>query len=135
MAYYGQSQVAPHFNHPDLRKAVITLMKPSLSCNAYASVNGITWPKRACCNSFSSLDLRNAIVSLIMPLAFCDTDGGTKASHDPNINVTPNFDHLDIKHVMVPLTVAINIMLFQCWCQRCSWLKKFMLHSILIILT
>ena len=63
-----KSHIVPHFNHLDVRDAMMPLMVPSGSPDANASANGITWPKRSCCTSFHHLDLGNVIV----PEASCD---------------------------------------------------------------
>ena len=46
------SDVAPHFDHLDLRNAMVLVMTLSVSYDTSASTNGITWLKRSCCTSF-----------------------------------------------------------------------------------
>ena len=49
---WPKSYVAPHFDHLDLRIALVPLMMPLLSCDTDIGTNCITWPKKSCCTSF-----------------------------------------------------------------------------------
>ena len=47
---------------------------PLVSCDADASINGVTWPKGHVAPHFSCLDVRNAMLPLMMQSASCDTN-------------------------------------------------------------
>ena len=48
---WSKSHVAPHFDHLDLRNAVVPLMTPQAPYDADANSNGTTLLKRSCCTS------------------------------------------------------------------------------------
>ena len=66
MASHEQkSYVMPHFNHLDLRNAMVPLTIISALCDASASSNGITWPKNHVAPHLNYLDLTNIMVPLM----------------------------------------------------------------------
>ena len=65
-----QSHIALHFNHLDLRNAVMSLAL----CNADVNTNGVTGPKSHGIPHFSCLDVRNVMMALITPSVPCDPD-------------------------------------------------------------
>ena len=61
-----KSHTASHFNHLDLRNAMVPLMTPSASLDATDIANSITWRKGHVAPHFDHQDLRNAMVALMM---------------------------------------------------------------------
>ena len=49
---WPKGHVAPHFDHLDLRIAVVPLMTLAALCYTDANSNGMIWPKKLCCTSF-----------------------------------------------------------------------------------
>ena len=91
------------------------------SCDANASANGITWPKR-CASKLNSVDLRNSVVQMV--------------SHDANGNdfiwwnkwCAPLCSPLDVRNSAVALTVPLV------WCHVTlmpmvvTWPKRHVAH-------
>ena len=115
---WPKCHVASHFNHLDLRKAMMPFTTPTASFDANASTNSITWPKRHVEPHFDCLDLKYAFVPLTMLMALHDTDAGSSCF------TWPHFDCLDIRNEIVPLTMLES---------SCD--DHVMMHLISIILT
>ena len=93
---YQKSHVAPHFNHVDLRNAMMPFMTASASLDVIA--NGIPWPERLCMTSIWSCWSKECC-------QHCDVNTGTSGVTLPKIHIAPNFDGLDLMNAMVPLMV------------------------------
>ena len=75
--HHQQSYITPHFDCCDVRNAILPLMMPSAPCDANASTNGITLPKKYFAPHFNHIDVWNAMAQLMMPSASCDADAST----------------------------------------------------------
>ena len=64
-----KSHNACHFDHLDLKNAMVPLMMPFAW-----HVSGVTWSKKSSSISFCYLDLTNGMVQLMTLLASCDSD-------------------------------------------------------------
>ena len=64
-----KTDVSPYFDHLDLTNEMVPLMMLSVSCDADAGSNDITWLKKVCCTLFwLSWPGKNVTVPLIMPV-------------------------------------------------------------------
>ena len=89
MASHDQEgHVSLHFNHPDLRNAIVPLMMPLLSSDADTNANGMIWHqywgqwyhvmKRHVVPYFNHFDVWNWVLLFMMPSALCVADANTK---------------------------------------------------------
>ena len=62
---WTKSHVAPHFNHLDLRNAMVPLKTFSASCDASSSIIGVTWSESHVAPCFDHLYVTDAIVPLM----------------------------------------------------------------------
>ena len=110
--------VALHFNHLDLRSAIVPLTMLFASLDADASAIGFIWPRRSCCTSLLSSWPKNysgAIydaVSIMWYWHWCQwyhemSMSMAVVSPDQTSHVVPHFDYLDVRNAVVPLTVPV----------------------------
>ena len=107
-----KGQVAPHFNCLDLKKAVVPLKKPTVSCDTNA---GITWHQcqHQCCHMTRKNMLHLTSIILTQGIQWChwwdhwDHIPLMLMSHDQKDHITPDFDHLDIRSVVVPFRMPL----------------------------
>ena len=69
-----KSHVANNFDCLYLKNVMVLLTMPSVSCDAYADVSGITDQNSNVAPHFDSSDLRNAMVPLMMLSVSCDAN-------------------------------------------------------------
>ena len=131
MASHNQkSHVAPQFNYPNLRNAMVPLVMLLKLCDYDASANSIKWPKCQVTLHFYCLYLWNATV----PLASCSVNTSANGITWKRSHVAPHFDCFDLVNEMVVFTMPVASCDVKQQCQWHHMTKKLMLHLILIIL-
>ena len=83
------SHVAPHFNHLDLRNAMVPLMMLLASWYSSASTSGVTRPKSQVGLILIVTDQRNAVVSLMSSFVWHDTYVNTSVVTWPKSHAAP----------------------------------------------
>ena len=160
-----KNNVASHFEHLDLRNAMMPLMTLSASHDANVNLNGITWPKRSCHTTLWLYFIDNAI-SIMWCKGWYHWCCVTKVMFDFILVIWPKECtsaindtvgimqcqscyqryHMTRKcHVahhfdnldLIKALMPLTVALAWWWyqCHWCHMSKKIMLHIILIILT
>ena len=99
--------IAPHFNHIELKAAVVALTMPFVYHDDSAGTKGITSPKRLCCTLFwlcwskeCSVAIGNAI-SIIQYWCQCQW------CHMIRAFVAPHFNCFELRNAMVSLMMLL----------------------------
>ena len=115
---WSKSHVAYHFDHLDLRNAVVPWTMPSASHHANTNAIGIMACQCWCkwhdmtkqshvAPHFNCLELRNSVVAFSILVVPCDAKANSitwQKSH-----VLPCFNHLDLVNNLVPLPVPLML--------------------------
>ena len=102
-----KSNIAPHFNHLELKIALMTLTTMLTLCDANRSASGVIDKKVMLHFILIFVDLKNAMVSLMTPLASCDVIPVPMASHDQKSHAVPHFSWFELRNAMALLMMLL----------------------------
>ena len=125
-----KSNVAPHFDHLDLKNSVVPFMIPLASCDADTNASGVTWQKSRVAPHFGHLGLRNSMASLTVQPTSCDADANNIRQKR---SCCISFQSSWLKACSGTIYDVVGIT--WCWrqCQWCHMMEKVMFHLISIV--
>ena len=118
---WSKKFIGPHFNCLDLRDVIVALMIMWVSHGTVASVNGSTWTKTSCCNSFQSSYHNECNGG--MSLVACYTDTSANASMWLKM-LCCRCSHLGLMNSVVLLTMTLASCAGGASASSVNWLKN-----------